>query len=196
MIGKAEVLKDYDVKNVLNMIKAMDNPHRNRIIFLLTVRVGMRVCNLQKLQVGDVCDESGKVFDKIVLSKDKNKFRKVAEYYLSDEMKQELTVYLKWLKNVKMNLCSNDYLIQSQKTGKCLRKESIVRIFRQVYDKCGLTKARSHSGRRTFATRLCDKGVAIQVVSKLLNHESINTTMAYYQQNPTMLKNAVNVLGL
>ena len=196
MIGKAEVLKDYDVKNVLNMIKSRDNPQRNRIIFLLTLRVGLRVCNEQKLQICDVCDENWKIYDKIVLSKDKNKFGKVAEYYLSDDMKQELTIYLKWLRSVKPHLCATDYLLQSQKTGKCLRKESIVRIFRQIYDKCGLYRARSHSGRRTYATTLCNKGVSIEVVSKLLNHASLSCTMEYYQQNPTMLKNAVNVLGL
>ncbi len=196
MIGKAEVLKEYDVRNVLNMIKSMDNPQRNRIIFLLSYLVGMRVCNIQKLQISDVFDDNGKVFDKIVLSKDKNKFHKIAEYYLNDEMKKELINYYKFLKNDKMKLCENDYLIQSNKTGKYLRKESIVRIFRQIYDKCGLAKCRSHSGRRTFITDLCDKGVAIQVVSKLVNHKSISTTMGYYQQNPTTLLNAVNAMSL
>lgn len=196
MIGKAEVLKDYDVKNVLNMIRSMDNPQRNRIIFLLSYLVGMRVCNIQKLQIGDVFDDNGKPFDKIVLSKDKNKCNKIAEYYLNDRMKKELANYYKFLKNDKMILCKNDYMIQSQKTGRCLRKESIVRIFRQIYDRCGLTKCRSHSGRRTFITDLCDKGVAIQIVSKLVNHKSISTTMGYYQQNPTTLLNAVNVLSV
>ena len=91
-------------------------------------------------------------------------------------MKKELETYYKWLKSVKPYIKGDDYLLQSQKTGKNLCKESIVRIFRQVYDKCGLTKARSHSGRRSFITGLCDKGVAIQIVSKLVNHKSVQTT--------------------
>lgn len=196
MIGKAQVLNDVDVRNVLNSIKVKGCSERNRIIFLLTYLCGLRVCNIQKLQISDVYCDKGKVLDKIVLNGAKNKFGTVAEYYLNDEMKKELAEYRKWLKSVKPNLNADDYLIQSVKTGKCLRKESIVRIFRQVYDSVGLVKCRSHSGRRSFITNLCDKGIAIQVVSKLVNHSNIQTTMGYYQQNPITLQNAVNVLCL
>lgn len=196
MIGKATVLNDIDTKNVLNSIKTQGNPERNRVMFLLTFLVGLRVCNLQKLQIADIYDDKGKVFDKIVLNGSKNKFGSVCEYYLNDEMKKELTNYRKWLKSVKPNLNSNDYLLMSNKTGKCLAKESIVRIFRQVYDSVGLTQCRSHSGRRSFITNLCNKGIGIQIVSKLVNHRSLSVTMGYYQNNPTTLQNAVNVLGL
>lgn len=193
--GKADVLNECDVQNVLNMIRTLEYAERNRVIFLLSYACGMRVCNIWKIQIADVYDEKGKVFDKIVLGKGKNKFNSTAEYYVNDMMKKELATYYKWLKSIKHHIQPDDYLIQSQKTGKNLCKESIIRIFRQIYDKCGLTKARSHSGRRSFITGLCDKGVAIQIVSKLVNHKSVQTTFGYYQQNPTMLKNAVNVLN-
>lgn len=195
-MGKAEVLNECDVHNVLNMIKDGDNPERNRLIFLFSYLVGMRVCNFYKLQFGDVYDPQGKVFDKIVLSPEKNKGKRVAEYYLNDKMKKELLDYYKWAKSVRMRIRDDDYLLWSKKTNSFMCKESIVRIFRRIYDKCGLYKARSHSGRRTFISNLCDKGVAIQIVSKLANHRNVNITMGYYQQSPTLLKNAVNSLKL
>lgn len=195
-MGKAEILNEYDAKNVLNMIAMGENPQRNRIIFLLSYMAGMRVCNLQKIQMGDVYDEKGRVFDKIVLGRGKNKGKFVAEYYLNDKMKKELSEYYKWIKSVRMRIKDDDYLLWSKKTTSYLRKESIVRLFRRWFDKCGLKKCRSHSGRRTFITELCNKGVAIQIVSKLVNHRNLNITMGYYQQSPTLLKNAVNVLDL
>ncbi len=195
-MGKAEILNEYDAKNVLNMIATGENPQRNRIIFLLSYMAGMRVCNLQKIQIGDVFDEKGRVFDKIVLGRGKNKGKFVAEYYLNDKMKKELAEYYKWVKSVRMRIKDDDYLLWSKKTTSYLRKESIVRLFRRWFDKCGLKKCRSHSGRRSFITELCNKGVAIQIVSKLVNHRNLNITMGYYQQSPTLLKNAVNVLDL
>lgn len=195
-MGKAEILNEYDAKNVLNMIATGENPQRNRIIFLLSYMAGMRVCNLQKIQMGDVYDKKGRVFDKIVLGREKNKGKFVAEYYLNDKMKKELSEYYKWIKSVRMRIKDDDYLLWSKKTTSYLRKESIVRLFRRWFDKCGLKKCRSHSGRRTFITELCNKGVAIQIVSKLVNHRNLNITMGYYQQSPTLLKNAVNVLDL
>lgn len=195
-IGKAEVLNEYDVKNVLNMIDKGSNPQRNRIIFCFSFFAGMRVHNLQKITFGEVFDKNGKPFDKVVLSPTKNKgHKRVAEYYLSDRMKKELIEYFKWVKSVRMRINDDDYLMWSKKTMSCLRKESIVRLFRSFYDRCGLQNCRSHSGRRSFITELCNKGVAIQLVSKLVNHQNVNVTMGYYQQSPILLKNAVNVLN-
>ena len=194
MIGKAEVLKSTDVKNVLKMIATNENPQRNRIIFLLSYLVGMRVHNIQKIVFGDVYDDNGKVYDKIVLNADKNKGKKVAEYYLNEKIKKELAEYYKWCKSVRLHIDGNDYLLWSQKTMKALHKGSIVRIFRRIYDSVGLYKCRSHSGRRSFASNLLNKSVSIQVVSRLMNHQSISCTMTYYQQNPTLLNQAVNIL--
>ena len=54
------------------MIKTLENPQRNRIMFwYLSYACGMRVCNIWKIQIADVYDEKGKVFDKIVLGKGK-----------------------------------------------------------------------------------------------------------------------------
>ena len=194
-IGKAAILKSGDVKNVLKVIAGGNNPQRNKIIFLLSYLVGMRVHNIQKIQIKDVYDNNGKVFDKIVLTAEKNKGTGVAEYYLCDSMKKELLEYYKWLKSFKLNLTDTDFLIYSKKSNKYLHKGSIVRLFRQIYDSCGLHMCRSHSGRRSYISQLCDKGVSIHIVSKLVNHQSIQTTFGYYQQNPTLLSNAVNILN-
>jgi site-specific recombinase XerD len=49
-----------------------------------------------------------------------------------------------------------------------------------IQSACGIkTKLTMHVGRHTFATWALQKGVQIEVVSKMLGHSSINTTQIY-----------------
>jgi site-specific recombinase XerD len=52
-----------------------------------------------------------------------------------------------------------------------------------------------HSLRHTFASRLVQRGVELQVVAKLLGHRSILTTMRYAHLAPQNLADAVKVLS-
>ena len=47
--------------------------------------------------------------------------------------------------------------------------------------------ASSQSGRRTFAAKLIDHGIALTNVQKLLGHKNIQTTTGYIQENPMLL---------
>jgi site-specific recombinase XerD len=51
--------------------------------------------------------------------------------------------------------------------------------------------AKLHSLRHTFATRLCEKGVDIQVVQRLLGHRNISTTMIYAKMTSKRLNEAM-----
>jgi integrase/recombinase XerD len=54
--------------------------------------------------------------------------------------------------------------------------------------------ATSHSGRRTFITKLADKGVGVRVLMALAGHKSIATTQRYIEFNPTIMKAAVELI--
>jgi integrase/recombinase XerD len=51
----------------------------------------------------------------------------------------------------------------------------------------GLDSASSHSGRRTFATKLIDDGIALTNVHKFLRHKIVQKTTGYIQENPMLL---------
>ena len=53
--------------------------------------------------------------------------------------------------------------------------------------------AKLHSLRHTFATRLCEKGVDIQVVQRLLGHRQISTTMIYAKMTSKRLNEAMTL---
>jgi integrase len=68
--------------------------------------------------------------------------------------------------------------------------------FKQYVIKAGLNRKYCfHTLRHTFASRLVQKGVSIYVVSKLLGHRDIKTTMIYSHLRGEDLMQAVNVLN-
>jgi len=67
--------------------------------------------------------------------------------------------------------------------------------FRRLRKQLGLPKeARLHDLRHTFATNLCEKGVSVDVVSKLLGHSNIQTTLIYARVSDRRLSQAIDLL--
>jgi site-specific recombinase XerD len=51
-------------------------------------------------------------------------------------------------------------------------------LFKEIYEAAGI-RTLSHSGRRTFATRLNARGVGMRKIQKLMGHRHIGTTALY-----------------
>lgn len=112
---------------------------------------------------------------------------------LSSKMAKYLQEYLGTLSLCRKEL--NRPLFISKKTNDKFAPHGVVMLFQRLYRSAGITGASSHSGRRTFATRLAtDKGISVFVLKKLLGHASISTTSAYVDVNDSTLANAVNLL--
>lgn len=52
----------------------------------------------------------------------------------------------------------------------------------------------SHSGRRTFASALGEKGIGIRTIQNLLGHANIQTTALYVEVRDDQMANAVNAI--
>jgi len=71
----------------------------------------------------------------------------------------------------------------------------VERIFNKMKDKLLLpSRATLHCLRHTFATRLCEQGVSIDIVSKLLGHRQLQTTQIYAQITNYRLKDTVKFM--
>ncbi|WP_367985485.1 tyrosine-type recombinase/integrase [Spiribacter pallidus] len=53
----------------------------------------------------------------------------------------------------------------------------------------------SHSGRRSYLTKLADKGVGVFVLAQLAGHRHISTTQRYVSVSDTQLRNAAELSG-
>jgi integrase/recombinase XerD len=67
-------------------------------------------------------------------------------------------------------------------------------LFLEIYRACGLKDASSHSGRRTFITRMAAQGVGVRVLAALAGHSSIQITQRYIDVNSDQLAAAVELL--
>jgi integrase len=72
--------------------------------------------------------------------------------------------------------------------------KSIRTAFDNARDEANLIDFHFHDLRRTFATRLWNKGVDIYTIQKLLNHKDLQTTIRYLGYRPDNGLNAVNLL--
>jgi integrase/recombinase XerD len=66
-------------------------------------------------------------------------------------------------------------------------------LFKEVYETSGI-RTSSHSGRRTFATRLNGKGVGMGTIQKPMGHRHIGTTALYCEVSDTTMRNAVELV--
>ncbi len=84
-------------------------------------------------------------------------------------------------------------LFPSQKGGH-FSANTMCQLFLDIYKACGLRDASSHSGRRTYITRLANKGVGVRLLAELAGHSHISTTQRYIDVNVEQLKEAVELL--
>jgi integrase len=71
-----------------------------------------------------------------------------------------------------------------------LAADSLQSYITRLYAKAGIKGGSSHSGRRTFATRLYAQTSDMDVVQQLLGHDSPDCTMRYIECDPRILRQA------
>ncbi|MGB1390787.1 MAG: tyrosine-type recombinase/integrase, partial [Paracoccaceae bacterium] len=84
-------------------------------------------------------------------------------------------------------------LFESQKGGH-FSANTMCQLFLDIYKAVGLKDASSHLGRRTYITRLANKGVGVRLLAELAGHSHISTTQRYIDVNAEQLSAAVELL--
>ncbi len=88
---------------------------------------------------------------------------------------------------------SHKYIFYNPKTKKNIVE--IKRSFNTARKRVGLKSVRFHDLRHTAATRMCEVGVPLKIVSKILGHSTIKMTERYANPTPDSMKEAVERLG-
>lgn len=73
----------------------------------------------------------------------------------------------------------SEYIFVSA-SGQLLNYNNVQRSLRRAYKRAGIPYKKYHAYRATFCTRMCERGVPLQVASKLMGHKNITITAKYY----------------
>ena len=146
---------------------------RDRLMFLLMLRCGLRVGEVQTLTWNVIQWEQGA----IRIDNAKGTVDRVV--YYSPDLEQALG---QWRA---IQPPESDYLFPSRlgrKAGQPVGRRLIQHLMSTYLQKAQITTCYScHSLRHTFATQLLNAGASLEVVKELMGHHSIDMTLRYAQ---------------
>jgi integrase/recombinase XerD len=199
-MAQARVLTERELRKVLNFCNTQPHAARNRTMLLCTHQAGMRVGEVAALRICDVLAADGAIVEEISLSATQTKGSKARTVLVPKKLRDELEQYLQQRFGLKDLLAvthtdTQRALFPTQKNPKRgFTANTLCQLFHKIYKDAQMTGATSHSGRRTFITKLADKGVGVRVLMALAGHKSIATTQRYIELNPTVMKAAVELI--
>jgi integrase/recombinase XerD len=187
---QAKSLSEIELKRVLAVAANGRNAARNRAMLLTSHWAGMRVGEIAALRVEDVLGTDGSVKDEIRLRAEQTKGSYGRTVMVGDKLRKELASYIATLKH----LNPAKPLFYSQKNPAGFSANTLCQQLGGLYRKAGIAGASSHSGRRTFLTKLASKGVGVRVLMALAGHRNMGTTQRYIDLNDEMKRSAVNLM--
>lgn len=187
--GKARVLNESEFKRLLVMAKDSPFALRNAAIIYCSFGLGLRVKEISALTFKDVVDCEFKVLDEVNLKRAMTKGKKQRHIYITNKkITSALQDYIDFTRDKEKEGFNIQASLFKTQRGSRFLPDVLQKWFRKLYDKTGLIGTSSHSGRRTFITRLIEHGADIKAVSRLAGHANIATTSKYVEDNPDRLK--------
>ena len=177
MAGRqAKLLTDSTLKRALRRVDQRPTALRDRVMFLLSVRAGLRAGEIAGLDWSMVTGPDGRVgrlmsVDDCIAKKGGG--RRIP---MHPELRSALCRY-------GATVPRRGPVLSSARTGRHLRANSVVNWFVALYAEIGASGCSSHSGRRTFITHAARHahraGASLRDVQLLAGHRSIEVTQGY-----------------
>lgn len=73
----------------------------------------------------------------------------------------------------------NPYIFPGRKADQAITTRAVERIINEIGKRAGVSNVHAHRFRRTAATMALRRGMPLEMVSKMLRHENLQTTMRY-----------------
>lgn len=187
---QAKTLNKHQQKAVLSYLSTTRNALRNKVIFLLSMKAGLRAKEIANLKWSMVTDADNQLTDRIELPNEATKGKSGGVVYIAPDL-------LKALNELKEGSETSHYIIKTERTTKT-SAQVIVNMFQGWYAKLGYEGCSSHSGRRTFITNAARKigsvGGSIKDVQLLARHSSLNMTQRYIEADVDAMKKVVHLI--
>lgn len=158
---KKKAFSDMEVEIMRTSIKTL----REKALFEVMLSTWCRVSEIEGMNISSIHGDSIEVL---------GKGQKVRKVYLNAKAKVALNEYLESRTDENEGL-----FVSVDKPHNRLLKSTIEKWLRELGRSLGIENVHPHRFRRTGATFALRKGMPIEQVSKLLGHESIETTQIY-----------------
>ena len=184
-MGQARTLTDQEFAVLLERIRHRPHPDRNSLMLKLLHGAGLRVGELAALRVADVVGVDGKVRDQIVLAPEQTKGHRERTVWLNEKLKIELEEYIETGDR-------SGRLFKTQKRDH-FTANTLQAVITDLYRQAGFAGCSSHTGRRSFITKLASAGVSARVLQELAGHRNLATTQRYIDVTDAMKRRAVEL---
>ncbi len=197
---QAKVLSPAQIRTTLQFLQTTRNPERDTVIFLLSVKAGMRAKEISMVTWRMVTDANGTVGGAIALEDFTSKGNGGRTIALNKDLKAALADFREFAETKRaeagflFDLTSN---VVASERGSRMSANSIAHWFKRLYASLGFDGCSSHSGRRTaittWARNVSRAGGSLRDVQKLCGHSSLAMTQIYIEQSTSSQKLLVDM---
>jgi integrase/recombinase XerC len=194
-LGKqAKILTDKQVRAVLAELDTRRYPLRDRTIFMLALKAGMRAKEIASVTWGMLTDAEGEVADVIALEDRASKGKSGRVIPMHPDLKAALIA----LHRERGDKVRPDLPVIYSERDRGLSSGAVAVWFHRLYASLGMIGCSSHSGRRTFITRAARKiseaGGSLRDVQMLAGHANLGTTSRYIEHDAEAQKKVVSLI--
>ena len=195
MAGKqAKILSQREVGQVLHHIKRTRYALRDQVMFLLSIKAGLRAKEISFLIWGMVTDASGRVGDTLQLPDNSSKGKSGRTIPLNKQLKEAL----RDLYHSHARVPDYDQYIVFSERGTKMIPCNVSHWFKKVFKALRLEGCSSHSGRRTFVTNaakyIIQAGGSLRDVQQLAGHASLQMTQSYIEGDNEAKRKVVDLI--
>ena len=192
---QAKILSKAQQEAVLASLASTRYPVRDRVIFLLSVRAGLRAKEIAALKWEMITDAEGELADVIALTNEAAKGRRGGRAIpIAKDLKAALEALMA---EAASDYRKSPYVVTSER-GVSTSSYAIVNKFAGWYRALGFTGASSHSGRRTaitnWARRISTVGGSLRDVQILAGHSALSTTQRYIEADAGAMRRVVELV--
>ncbi len=198
---QAKVLTSAQVQAMLRHLENGRNADRNKVIFLLTVKAGLRAKEVSGMRWSSVLNSSGEIADHIELTDRTSKGRSGRIIPMNRDLRKVLEAWMSVCVSKRQRrdaLPFPDRAIVSTERSDSTPAQVIVNMFQRWYRDLGFVGASSHSGRRTFITNAAKKvvqaGGSLRDVQELAGHSSLSMTQRYIEGDTDAKRRLVQMI--
>lgn len=188
-----KALDKTDIHKMLTLAGRGGFGHRNYALIQLLLQAGLRIGEVENLNLADVSlyDRSGEIRIR------DGKGRKERAVPLNSSVRKALKDYLadRKSKALEKKLIESSFVFVNSKEVP-LKKRALQKIISQIMKKAGIPAASAHTLRHTFATAHYNDHKKLVELSNLLGHNNLNTTARYTQASKEQLAEQLEASSL